>query len=194
MNYESTITKDAQACAGVRYTFRRMSEGMRIELRRKLAAAFARLRDLAQDREDLDAAMAERLSKPIEQITMAELTPAERARLARILDEQALVQECDIQPGYFDAAFVAVEGLTIDGIAPDGALLRAAGPPNLVREITEAILAESMLTPAERENFGLPTTSGAQVDGPTTGTAAPHASGSDSTSGASAASTSPAQP
>jgi hypothetical protein len=190
VNYTSTITRDAEACAGVKYTFRRMSEGMRIELRRKLAPAFARLRDLAQEREDLDATMAERLGKPIEQITMGELTSAERARLARILDDQALVQECDIQPGYFGACFVRVEGLTIDGADPDAQLLRDAGPPDLVREITDAILAESVLTPVERENFGSPTTSGAQVAGPTTGTAAPPASGSDSTNEGSAGSTS----
>lgn len=192
MNYESTITKESQAWPGVRYTFRRMSEGMRTELRRRLAYAFGELRDLAQEREDLHAALAERLGKPIDAITVGELTPVERRRLAAMEERQAVMQEAEIQPAYFGAGFVRLEGLTIDGQQPDGALLRAAGPPQLVREITEAIVAESALTPAERENFGSPTTSGALAAGQTNDTTAPPASGSDSTNGASAASTSPA--
>jgi hypothetical protein len=192
LNYESTITKESAACPGVRFTFRRMSEGMRIELRRKLAEAFGRLRDVAQDREDFNAALAERVAKPLETITVGELTAAERRALAALEERQALIQETEIQPAYFQVGFVRVEGLTIDGAAPDGALLRAAGPPDLVREITDAIVAESALTPAERENFGSPTTSGAPVAGPTNDTTAPLASGSDSTNSGSAASTSPA--
>jgi len=193
LNYESTIAKESRAWPGARFTFRRMSEGMRADLRRKLAEAFGRLRDVAQDREDFHAALAERAGKPLDAITVGELTPGERRRLAEIEERQALIQEAEIQPEYFRAGFVRVEGLTVDGQDPDGALLRAAGPPELVREITEAIVAESALTPAERENFGSPTTSGAPVAGPTNDTIAPPASGSDSTNGASAASTSPAQ-
>ena len=146
MNYESTITRESAAWPGARYTFRRISEGVRIELRRKLADAFGRLRDVAGRREEFQAALAERTAKPLESITMGDLTPAERAELARIEDIQSLIQETEIQPAYFAAAFVRVEGLTVDGAAPDGDLLRAAGPPNLVREITDAIVAESALS------------------------------------------------
>jgi hypothetical protein len=194
LNYESTITKESAVCPGVWFTFRRMSEGMRIDLRRKLAEAFGRLRDVAQDREDFNATLAERVAKPLDTITVGELTAAERRQLAAIEERQALVQETEIQPEYFRLGFVRVAGLTIDGQDPDGALLRTAGPPALVREITDAIVAESALTPAERENFGSPTTSGAPVAGPTNDTTAPLASGSDSICSGSAGSTSPAHP
>lgn len=194
MNYESTITKESAHCARVRYTFRRMSEGMRIALRQQLSAAFGRLRDLAQDRDALHVAITERLGKPIEQVLVGELTPEERARMTQIEDEQGTVQECTVQPAYFAAAFVRVAGLTIDGLEPDGTVLRECGPPELVQEITAAILEASTLTAAERENFGSPTTSGAQVAGPTSDTSARAASDSGSTSSGSAASTSQAQP
>lgn len=192
MNYESTITKQSESCPGVSFTFRKMSEGTRIALRRQLAEAFGRLRDLAQEREEFNASLAERTGKPFNEITVGDLSAAERRRLAEIEERQGLIQDGEIHPAYYDAGFVRVEGLQIDGADPDGALLRAAGPPELVREITDAIVAESALLAAERENFESPTTSGAPVAGPTNDTSAPCANGSDSTSGASAGSTSPA--
>lgn len=191
-NFESTLARTSATHPGVRFTIRCITEGVRLQLRRQLAGAFARIRDIEAERDEFYARLAETKGKPFDQITMAELTPRERREFDRLQEAIDLVQDTEVQPAYFDAAFVSVEGLTIDGRAPDGAALRDRGPSRLVQEITAAILAEAGLTPEQRANLESPSTSAAAVDGITNVTSAAPASATASTADATAGSISPA--
>lgn len=180
MNYTSLITRDSAALPGVRFTIHELSEGARRKLRRVTAQAFAALAALDFDREAFHAALEERLGKPADQIKMAELTREERREFERLNEAADLIRDLDIHPHYFEAGFVSVEGLTIDGTVADRHInaktLVDFGPPALVREITRAILAGSALDDAASANLDSPSTSAAAVDGKTKGTNADPAS------------------
>jgi hypothetical protein len=177
MNYVSTITKDSAALPGVRFTVRELSEGARRRLRRATAASFAKLAEVDYQREDFHARLAERLDKPADQIKLVELTRDERREFDELNEAVDLIRDLDINPLYFEAGFVSVEGLTINGNAsPDAKTLVEDGPAALVREITQAILAGSALSAGEEANLDSPSTSSAAVAGETNDTSAQPAS------------------
>lgn len=191
MNFESTITAASKVLDGVTFTFAKLTEGVRTAIRLKLADALARSRDIEAEREEFFAALEQSKGKPFDEITMGELTARERATLQTFNDRIELVNDSEVNPAYFDACFVSVEGIEINGKNPDAATLRKSGPRELYREILAAIMTEAGLTPEQRENLKSPSTSGAVVDGKTSGINAPGASETDSTSPATAESTSP---
>jgi hypothetical protein len=163
---------------------------MRVEIRLRCAAALAELRDIEAEREAWFEELAARRGVSIESIKVGDLTHSERRTLQGFADRIDLLQASQIEPAYFDVGFVAVEGLEIDGRVPDGQTIRAAGPPALYREIVAEVMRLANLGTEDAANLGLPSTSGAEVDGETRSTTAPSAGGTDSTNPATAASTS----
>ena len=190
MDHITTISADSQACAGVRFTFRVMGETVRRALRRQLAPTFAKIADIEAERDEFYARLAESHGKPIAEIKVAELTPKERREFEAFTDAIDAENDIEVNPAYFRAGFVSVEGLAIDGKdcagIPADKMLELA-PPALVREIISAILRDSALSDKEKANLDSPSTSAAQVAGETSGTTAPPASAPDGTSNASAA-------
>jgi len=191
MNFESTVTKQSKL-AGVSFTVRKLTEGVRIRLRLDLADALARLRDIEAERQEFFEGLASAKGKAVDEITLAELTAKERRALDGFTDRIELINEAEVNPAYFRAGFVAVEGLEIDGRVPDAEMLMQSGPPELYREILAEIFKHAGLTAEERENLRSPSTSGAEVDGQTSSSNAQSASGTDSTQGETAESTSQA--
>lgn len=191
MNWESTINLEAKSIPGVKFRIRKITEGLRVQLRLHLAEAFGRMRDIEAEREAFHAELAERHGKRADDLLVADLSAEERKRLAGFVERLALIQDAELNAAYYEAAFEAAEGITVDGKAPDAALLRDRGPGELYREIVAAVLREAGLSAEEKANLESPSTSAAAVDGKTSATSAASASGTDSTSSESAGSTSP---
>jgi hypothetical protein len=192
MNYESTITHESHTCPGVSFTVRRFTGGLRRELRRKLEPVHAKQRAIAQRRVDWADAITAAHGVEAGALMTDMLTPAEAREFDAFIREDDLVQRLEADPIAFDAGFVAVTGLTIDGLVPANSIaVRESGPPELADEILAAINREIGLTAAQIENLESPTTSAAAADGQTNGTSAAPASASDSTKAATAGDTSP---
>ncbi|MFN3323416.1 MAG: hypothetical protein ACK5AZ_07970 [Bryobacteraceae bacterium] len=194
MNFESKTTQQSklEGFQGVSFTVNKLTEGVRIQLRLKLADALARLRDIEAEREEFFESLAQGKGKPFEEIRVSELTAKERRVLDGFNDRIDIINETEVNPAYFQAGFVSVEGLEIDGTKPDAETLRKAGPPALYREILAAIFSNGGLTAEEKENLESPSTSGAAVDGQTSSTNAPSAESTASMSDATVESISPA--
>jgi hypothetical protein len=157
MNYSSIITKESQL-PGVRFRFRRLTEGVRLRIRMQLAETLAKLREIEAEREELFERISARLNRSAEEITVAELTPRERAEMDMLADRIELLNEAYVRPAYVEACLLEVEGLEIDGQAVTPENLRECGPPELYREIAGAIMSEAGLTDAERGNSVSPST------------------------------------
>lgn len=176
MNFTTTTQHLSVSTPGVKFAVRRMTEGMRQALRIRLAGAFARLRSLDADRQDLIEEAAARLRQDWDKVLVADLTPAERRRLQELVEQEALIRVTEINPAYLDAGFAMLEGLTIDDAPAATAADLARGPSGLYREVLTAVLSASGLAEDARPNSASPSTSGAVEGGATPGTAAPDAS------------------
>jgi len=177
VNYSSIITRKSElpGFEGVSFRFRRLTEGVRLRIRLALADTLAKLREIEAEREELFDRIAARLNRPVEEITLGELTSQERAALQTLTDRIELINEAEVKPAYVDACLVAVEGIEINGQAVTAASLREEGPPELYREIAAAIMAEAGLTEEERGNSSWPSTSREVEGGVTSGIGAPDA-------------------
>lgn len=169
MNYSSTISTESLAMPGVTYAIRKMSEGIRIGLRRSLSDHFHELRAIEAEEQGFLANLGKKYEKPAGEILISELSPEERQDLDTYADRKDEIQDVRINPAYLKASFVSVEGLKIDGKTPDADLLLASGPPDLVKEILRSIFENSGLSGAQKENLELPTTSSAEAGGQTSG-------------------------
>lgn len=156
---------------GVAYTLNRMTEGRRIRLRLALAEPTAKLRDLMRERESL----GEESGEP---------------RVRELLDRMSSILEDEVNPKYLAWGLHSIEGLEIDGEPATPKSLIEAGPRELYDEILAAVRRETGLSEGEQKNSASPSTSGAPVDGRTSGTSASTASGTAGTPPATAESTS----
>ena len=179
-NFTTTIRHESKAAPGVVFDVKRMAEGARLELRVKLADAFARLRAIDAERQDMIEEAAARLGKDWTAVLVSELTASERRTLRECTEREALVTDTEVNPAYLVAGLATLDGLQIDG-APAAPGDLARGPRELYREILAAVLAASGLAPEARPNSESPSTSGAVEDGATNDSTAPDASASSST-------------
>lgn len=173
-NFQTTITRESVACPGVRFRVRVLTEGMRRQLRRELAASHARQSEIAAERADFVEQTAKRLGKAADAVMLADLGRVEQVRYTQFNAQLDVIADTEERPAYFRAAFVSVDGLTIDGAQPENVLDNA--PPALVKEITDLILAEAILSPEARANLESPTTSNAAERQATSATTAQSAS------------------
>ena len=190
MNFESKVTRESKL-PGVSFTVNKLTEGMRVHLRLRLAEALTQLREIQIEREEFFDSLASAKGKAVDAILVRDLTPRERRTLYDFAERAELINDSEVYPAYFDAGFVAVDGIEIDSVKPSAETLRQSGPPELYREILNEILAGAGLSVAESANLGSPSTSGAGVDGKGQSTSAPPAGGPEATSPATADDTSP---
>lgn len=191
-NFESTKLLESTTQPGVRFRVRCLTEGYRLALRRRLAAALSRIHDLDAEREDWMAQIAAEYGTAPDQLQLGELTARERRKWLAYAEQIDLIYDTEVNPVYLEAGLAEIEGLDIDGVAIKSTSIRPADlPAGLATEILQAVLREAGLAAGQAENLKSPTTSGAEVDGLTSGTGAPCASASDSTSSATAESTLP---
>lgn len=190
MDFKSTRTVESVSIPGVKFVVRVMSEGVRVALRLKMASELATMREISLERDEWLEEIQQEKDKPFDKIRIGDLTRRERARLDGFNERIAALNEAVIDPQYFSAGLVSVEGITIDGSAPNAENLRELGPPSLYREILAAIRQESGLSAEELENLGSPSISGAVVEAETSATTADSAGANDGTPAGPVASTS----
>ncbi len=194
MNYESTVTCQSKTFPGVTFVVRRFTAGMRARLRQSLANVLRIHRENARKRETwlnqiCDEKGIDRADRGSVQIE--HLGEDRQAQFEELLAQDDLLTDTEWKPRHFDAGFVSIDGITIDGQQPNGQLLRDSGPQALYAEILDEIYRQIGLSGAEAENLGSPTTSGAGVDGKVSATTAPPASETGSTAPETAGSITP---
>lgn len=190
MKYSSYITVESKVCAGVSFTYRKMTVRRRDALEEMQAPVRARMKKIQDEmaplskryREAVDQAKA--TVKPERERLMAEGKSREEAEqlvalpalgmpdedLRNLLELSAAITKIDrkeLTPAAVEFALVSIAGLEIDDAAATLEMLLECGPDELYREIAEAVAHELGLLPEERENLQSPSTSGAAVDGGT---------------------------
>jgi len=159
----SKVTQDSIALPGVTFTYRKMTEGLRIQMRVDLAEALHEARGLQGQLESLQSEEGEEVDESIEALTAA----------LQVNDTLQVLQANRVDPHYLHTCFVSVNGLQIDDVTEfDSYTLLALAPELLTREIIDAIKKESALNYGEQEDLSSPTTSAAEVDGVTSDTIA----------------------
>lgn len=181
-NFTTTISHDSATTPGVKFVVRRMTEGTRRQLRLRLASAFAKLRAIDADRDDMIEDAAARLGKTIDAVFVSELSRDERRRLQEFVESAELIRDTEIHPVYVDAGLISIEGLTIDDApATTAADLARVPGGELYREVLAAVKAAAGLASETRPNSASPSTSGAVEGGEIAGSIAPDASASSNT-------------
>ncbi len=181
LNFTSTKTLTSEKFPGVSFTIRVMTDGVRSALNLALAGTLAKMRDLTADIQSIDF---ERDAEG--NVLEAKAAPHMLALATNLTDEALRLRRFTMDPEYFKACFVSVDGIQIDGTVPDGPTLKERGPEDLYREIVEKIHEEAEMSAEERANLGSPTTSVAGVGGQTNGTTAAPADAKATTSPATA--------
>lgn len=168
-DFRKTTVIPSGAYEGVRFTIRRLNVIQRARANAPILEKRARFAELIQQVEELakDPAMVAQ---------------------ARAADEAAgAILNIDILPALIRAAFVSIEGFTVEGDAPTVDELLEYAPTDLLREIYAACVSESALSDADAKNLQSPTTLDAAVDGRVTPTTAMPAAESATTGAAPAA-------
>ena len=184
--YTSTRTVESKSCPGVTFKIKRFSEGLRMELSETLAETQGEmyLADAQLEHARSEAGF-------IPEMTMAErvdharvaVAPAELREINELFDKQKCLKKGTIDPVYFKAGLISVDGLIVDDITvSDPQAIRLHGPDPLYQEILDEIYKEVELAGHERENLESPSTSGAETDGKIHGITAPSAKSPEPTS------------
>ena len=172
-----------QSQPSVVVTFHAMTEGRRIELRRRVAAAAAELRHI----EAQSAYLRQEYAKT---------DLAREQRIALYEEHMALDEEADmvlagnIHPIYVAWGVAGIEGLTIHG-APAIPATLIDGPLAVYAEVVALLKDRMGLTDTQRKNSPSPTTSNAPAGGRTSATIALSADETNSTPSATATVTTP---
>jgi hypothetical protein len=178
---------------GVSFVLRKFSHGRRAQLRLELAPAVQQIREIT-----------ERIQLEVSKYNLEDDTESEG--VARSFDHEQLsainrmqdwgrsidtITAQKVDPSYLRAALVRVIGLTDPQDNEYNAqTLYETGPEDLCKEIVEACRKIAGFTQKEKEDFELPTTSGAAAGGPTSDISASNANVNTTTPLATAAATS----
>lgn len=147
--YETTRKKDSEIFPGVSFYLRRMTEGRRIELRKKLGPTNAKIRELLKEQGRL---------------LEASLESQDQNRILELQDEfDGLMLEV-VNPTTLLWGVKQVEGLDVDGkiLTLDE---WQDWPSALFQEILRAVNDEAELNGGETKNLSSPSTSGKPGDG-----------------------------
>lgn len=177
-SYQSTVKVESQLpdWQGVSFTVRRLSEGLRLAVNERLGPQIEKMRDLVSE--------ANALMPKVQDGSPDEATVS---RLGFVANSIGLVRSA-INRAYAEAGVTKIEGLEIDGAPATIRSLIESGPRELYAEALEVALREAGMTEQEKKNLESPITSGAAVDGRTSGTTAGTAEPMDSTQTATAGS------
>lgn len=162
IDHSSTKRFESKVLPGVAFVIRVFSDGVRNRMNLNLADVLDEIRTLQTKLRIMN----------IE--NEAELEPGQLAEVTALLERAELIKSSKVDPEYFKAGFVGVEGLRINGkIDLTADQFRELGPPDLYDEIVAVVRLEAGLSKEERLNLLLPITSGAEADGQGSNTTAP---------------------
>jgi hypothetical protein len=206
--YIKNVTLDTKLSdpefAGVRFTIRKFSHGVRTQLRTELAPALHKIREVTEriqlevEKHQLGGSVEEpdEVSATLEGAKMLDEAPAVTAApeenspkftneqmraIERMNDwsrEIDMINAAEVDPIYLRFGFISMEGIGDEEGNPYTAdTLYNEGPEDLCKEVILAIkqLAGVAPKPEEAANLESPTTSGAAAGGPTSVTTAPNA-------------------
>ncbi len=147
--YDTTNRKESEILPGVSFLLRRMTEGRRIELRKKLSPTNAKIRELLREQGKL-------LEAPDD--------AQDHNRILELQDEFDGLMLETVNPTTLLWGVKQIEGLEVDGktlTLEDW----QEWPSALFREVLNSVNAEAELNGGEVKNSPLPITSGKQEDG-----------------------------
>jgi hypothetical protein len=194
--YEPQVTLNSQTegFEEVSFIIRKFSHGLRSRVRQQLAPALSKIREKTErineliEESSLDQPAApvgiqlviplDDAGQPDQQPTPQRFTASQLAVIERISDinnEISIITAAEVDLVYLQEGLVSITGIEIEGKTPGAKLLYERGPEDLCQEIIAAIKEQAGLPSALKSNLGLPTTSGAVVDGQTSDTIAPDA-------------------
>lgn len=155
--FDTSSRKESQACPGVSFILRKMTEGRRLNLKKQLTEANSKLRTIIR-----------------EQDTLFEKQRTAGADYPGIVQDNMKIM--DLQGEYETIMMETVNPATfiwgckqVEGLESEGKVLTIDDwqdfPTVLYEEILTAVNSESQLKGAEIKNSELPITSGQQEDG-----------------------------
>lgn len=168
-SFQTTKTIDSKTCEPVKFTIRTFTDGLRTEVYDAVSAAEGELylleAEIEKAREDLG--FLDQMSQQERTEHYNKLPKSDRDTLSRLYVSITAKRSKEVDPAKFRVGFVSIDNLEIDkksvGLTADE--VRVSGPPKLYAEILGAIEHEIRLNGEEKENLGLPSTSGAETDG-----------------------------
>jgi hypothetical protein len=183
LKFESTRAIPSKLYEGVTFTIKRVTEGRRISFRTENWQYIDRLVDLQTKASPYNSTLTV-LSEALKacendedkmvilasdeyQNALKELTP--------LNEEFERIDMVHIRPAYLRTYYASVDGIEIDGVSGKkitSDILLSQGPPELVKEVVDAIIDEIQLSAKEKENLGSPITSDAVDGGPVSDTTA----------------------
>ncbi len=170
--YVSTERVASKTHEGVTLVMKRMSVARRTELERLQASARLRMRGLQRQLAPLSREFSE-AAATAKKAGGALVFPDDKStRLIELSDEIERIDREEMAPVAVSYFVEGIEGLTIDGEAATTDKLIALGPYDLYLEALERVTADMSLSPAEAQNLGsLSTSSAAEPESATRGTA-----------------------
>lgn len=175
-------------------TVRRMSHGMRSQVKVELAKVLEKVRDKANaidslvERGDFRAPQSSEDGKIVEiSDSGEEVKPVKDIELTKeqlqIIDEISDINNnieaitgAEVDPVYLRHGFHSITGITDENDKPyTWKTLYESGPEDLCLEATYLVKKEAGVAPEVKQSLELPSTSGAQVDGAKNNTSVPNA-------------------
>ncbi len=197
MDFTSTQAFTSSVDPSVTFTIQKMTRGRRIKFNLQIAPLLEKERMLGAEASDVDAltdpyrleakkaacscSHASEQHDPDSGACLAQdcrckwpTIPSElRAKTADVIGRIKNLEQMEFEPALIRWALVSIEGLVIDGAPATAETLVESGPEDVVSEIVAEIRKLIGLSPEERKNSELPTTSGALADGQTSNSSAP---------------------
>lgn len=160
LNFEPTVTIDAQSSPGVRFTVKRLSQMERAKRDMQIAVHTLRIGEIAarvkEIREPYQAKEGEQAPKmPIED--QVEITKLDR--------EAGVLWNLHVKPAFVRAGLVSVDGMTHGGKPVTADSLLEYGPDDLTDEVWLAVSNNASLTYEQAKNSPSPFTSTEQESG-----------------------------
>lgn len=152
-DFKSTQTIESAVLPGVRFTIRKATHGRRTELHLAIAEASRKYDDALTELNKL------RIVRKEEDGTEKQVGFTDEKEAFRLAADAEMINHSQLIPTYLRWGFIEIEGLEIDGRAPDVEMLIADGPEGLIPEIVDAIKANLGMTVQAQKNSQSPTTS-----------------------------------
>lgn len=197
MDFTSTQQFTSSVDQSVTFTLQKMTRGRRIKFNLEIAPLLEKERLLGAEASDVDSLTdpyrteAKKLScscahtpeqhDPESGACLAgdcrckwPVIPSElRSKTTDVITRIKNLEQMEFEPALIKWALISISGLVIDGAEATKETLIESGPEEIVAEIITEIRKVMGLSPEERKNSELPTTSGALADGQTSNISAP---------------------
>lgn len=197
MDFTSSQTFISSVDPSVAFTLQKMTRGRRIKFNLQMAPLLEKERTLGTEASDVDAQTDPYRAEAKKAACTCHHTPEEhdvesgactakdcrckwpaippelQAKTVDIIQRIKNLEQMEFEPALIRWALTSITGLEIDGAPATAETLIESGPEEIVSEIVSEIRKLMGLSPEERKNSELPTTSGALAAGQTPNMSAP---------------------